>query len=82
MADKHNFSDEQRSSKIKAIDKEVCGKEILDENTVLDDELDERNLGCMAVAKLHFNRNRKIIIKNVPPVTYEVCIKSNRPGLV
>ena len=25
-------------------------------------------------SKQEFNRNRKIIIKNIPPVTYEVCI--------
>ena len=25
-------------------------------------------------AKAEFNKNRKIIIQNIPPVTYEVCL--------
>ncbi len=76
MASKRNYNGQQNCSKIGA-DREVHEeREKLDGKAVKDAELDERNLGCLAIAKLHFNKNRKIIIKNVPPVTYEVCTYS------
>ncbi len=73
MANKRDYSGQQNCSKIGAAREVSEGQEKMDGKAVQDAELDERNLGCLAIAKLHFNKNRKIIIKNVPPVTYEVC---------